>query len=156
MQIRPTDQQILTTLQEVVNLFLIPKFMALGMNASGSWISSLQVAVEDGKGIIKGNDYTFYLVNGRAPGNAPPISPLISWVGYKLGLSGREAIGAAFAISKKIAKEGTDYYPDGTDLLEVLQSKEVTDYIYEKMRIDLKENVTLLIRKNIKQWLQTR
>ena len=153
MSIKPTNEEIIQTLQEVVNNFLIPKFINLGMNASGSWINSLEVGVENGRGVIKGKDYTYYLVNGRAPGNAPPIAPLVSWVGYKFGLSGREALGAAFAISKKIANEGTSYYPNGTDLLEVLQSKDVTDFIYEKLRIDLKNKVTLEIKKMIKNGL---
>ena len=150
MQIKITDELILQTLQEVIDLFLIPKFLSLGMNASGSWISALTPAIENGRGVIKGKDYTYYLVNGRAPGNAPPIAPLVNWVQNKMGISGREGLGIAFAISKKIAAEGTDYYPNGTALLEVLQSVEVSDYIYEKMRVDLKNSVTLQIKKMLK------
>ena len=150
MQIKVTDQLIIQTLQEVIDLFLIPKFMALGMNASGSWISALTPAVENGKGVIKGKYYTYYLVNGRAPGNAPPVAPLISWVQNKFGISGAQGVGIAYAVSKKIAKEGTSYYPSGTELLEVLQSKEVTDYIYEKIRVDLKNSVTLEIKRMLK------
>ena len=116
------DEIIKKVLEQVVNDYLIPKFLSLGMNASGEWIKALRVEVVNGIGYIKGKDYTYYLVNGRANGNKPPITPLIQWVGHKLGINGKEGKSIAFAIANKIAKEGTSYFPNGTDLLEVLQS----------------------------------
>lgn len=145
-----SDEILTQTLQEVVDTFLIPKFLSLGMNASGSWINALRVEVVNGTGYIKGKDYTYYLVNGRAGGNKPPITPLISWVQQKLGKSGTEGIGIAYAIQNKIAKEGTDYYPSGTDLLEVLQSKEVTQFIYTRIG----QNISGQIRSDIQRRLK--
>lgn len=146
-----SDEILTQTLQEVVDMFLIPKFISLGMNASGSWINALRVEVVNGTGYIKGKDYTYYLVNGRAPGNAPPISKLLPWVALKWGKTGKEGLGAAIAVSKKIAKEGTDYYPNGTDLLEVLQSNEVTQYIYTR----ISENISGQIQAEIKIMAKT-
>lgn len=120
---------ILNVMQEVCDMFLIPKFKELNMNASGEWLENLSVSANQTTGYINGRDYTYQLVNGRAPGKMPPIAPLEKWVGYKLGIFGSQAKSAAFAIAKKIADEGTDYYPQGTDLLEILSSKEVTDYV---------------------------
>ncbi len=58
------------------------------------------------------------LVVGSAPHTLPiemgtrphfvPIQPLQDWVEYKLGLEGAEAKSVAFAISRKIAKHGTE------------------------------------------------
>lgn len=48
---------------------------------------------------------------GRRPGKAPPPKFLLKWVEVKLGLKGKEAVSAAFAISKKIGKRG--YSPKG-------------------------------------------
>lgn len=146
-----SDEILTQTLQEVVDNFLIPKFLSLGMNASGSWIKALRVEVVNGKGYIKGKDYTYYLVNGRSGGNKPPITPLISWVQQKLGKSGREGIGIAYAVQNKIAKEGTDYYPNGTDLLEVLQSKEVTQYIYTRIGQNISGQLQSEIKRRLKQ-----
>lgn len=140
-----SDELIKQTLEEVIQLFLIPKFLSLGMNASGSWISALRAEALNGIGYIKGKGYTYQLVNGRAPGNKPPITPLIGWVTQKLGKSGSEGVGIAYAIQNKIAKEGTEYYPNGTDLLEVLESKEVKDYIYKK----LAQDISLQLRSDI-------
>lgn len=146
-----SDDILTQTLQEVVDNFLIPKFLSLGMNASGSWIKALRVEVINGKGYIKGKDYTYYLVNGRAGGNKPPITPLISWVQQKLGKSGKEGIGIAYSVQNKIAKEGTNYYPNGTDLLEVLQSKEVTQYIYSSIGQNISGQLQLEIKRQLKQ-----
>lgn len=112
-------------LNEVVERFLKPKFIELGMNASGDWLNALEVRGNE----IWGMDYTNYLVNGRSGGTRPPIAPLIRWVGYKFGLSGQEAISTAYAVATKIEREGTNYYPNGTDLMEVLESMDVQEFV---------------------------
>lgn len=116
-------------LNEVVERFLKPKFIELGMNASGDWLNALEVRGNE----IWGMDYTNYLVNGRSGGTRPPISPLIRWVGYKFGISGQEAISTAYAVATKIEREGTNYYPNGTDLMEVLESREVQEFVVSEL-----------------------
>lgn len=37
----------------------------------------------------------------------PPVAPILFWVENKLGLSGKEALSAAYAIVRKIGKTGT-------------------------------------------------
>jgi len=138
-------------LLEVVDI-LIKKHIDLGMKASGDWINSLEVVIEDKKGIIKGNKYTEQLVFGRKNGKMPPIAPLERWVNAKFGIGGSQAKGIAFAVAKKIAKEGTEYYKQGgTDLLEVLDSKEVTDLVWKK----ISSLITPQIEENLIRNLQT-
>lgn len=127
---RIPDEKITEIMTEVINRFLIPKFIELGMNASGKWLETLHGYGENGIGYIKGMNYTKFLADGRAPGKMPPIEPLVQWVGHKFGVYGNEARSAAFAIAKKIEREGTDYYPDGTDLVEILSSEEVRQFVY--------------------------
>lgn len=133
MPITISDEKIQQVMQGVIDTYLIPRFIALGMNATGKWIQSLEAVGLDGKGYIRGQHYTFQLVNGRAGGTRPPIAPLQQWVQAKFGIGGSEGLGIAFAVAKKIEREGTDYYPEGTDLLEVLNSPEVKQYIYSEM-----------------------
>lgn len=116
-------------LNEVVERFLKPKFISLGMNASGDWLNALEVRGNE----IWGMDYTEYLVRGRSGGTIPPIAPLIRWVGQKFGLSGQEAISTAYAVATKIEREGTNYHPNGTDLLEVLESREVKEFVMREL-----------------------
>lgn len=140
--------------QEVVDNFLIPRFKELGLNASGDWIKSVEVRVNGTTGEIWALDYTYYLVNGRAAGTPPPLAPLIRWVGFKLGQSGDEAKSIAFAIRNKIAKEGTKIKKQGgTDLLEVLSSREVLDYVNEKIGQEIVETARLQIIRNAKKIL---
>lgn len=149
------DEDIKEVLEEVVRDFLIPKFYALGMNASGNWVNSLAVEVVDGNGYIKGTDYTYYLVNGRAQGTPPPIQPLINWVANKMGITGKEGVNIAYAVKNKIAKEGTDYYKNNTDLLEVLTSQEVTQFIYTRLGVIAGRSIRLEIVRRIRERLLT-
>lgn len=142
-EIRIPDELIIQTMQGVIDNFLKPKFIELGMNATGSWLNALEPRVNNGNGEIWGMDYTYWLVNGRKPGKAPPVSALLPWVNAKFGIGGSEALSVAFAVSKKIQKEGTEYYPEGTDLLSILNSPEVINYIYSQ----LQEGVTVEINK---------
>lgn len=149
-----SKESIEKVLQEIVDKFLIPKFKELGMNASGRWIDSLEVEFDGKNGYIKGEDYTQYLAQGREGGTLPPINAIEQWVNIKLGLSGQEARNMAWAVAKKIQREGTDYYPNGTDLLEILQSKEVIDYFnfrvgeieIEMIRIEFERNINDLMQ----------
>lgn len=132
-----SKESIEKVLQEIVDKFLIPKFKDLGMNASGRWIDSLEVEF-DGNGYIKGEDYTKYLVEGRPPNNMSELE-MRNWAVYygrtviKDWADSKGITIDPIAIAYKIAREGTNYYPNGTDLLEVLQSKEVTDYFNERV-----------------------
>lgn len=139
------------TMQWIVSDILIPHFMGLGLNASGEWVQNLNTRVEGDVGIINGRKYTEQLVWGRKPGKRPPISALEKWVQVKLGLSGKQALGAAFAIANKIAKEGTEIYKNnGTDLLEVLNKPENIKRINEYLGNRLKTEATLFIQRQIK------
>lgn len=139
------------TMQWIVSDILIPHFMGLGLYASGEWVQNLNTRVEGDVGIINGRKYTEQLVWGRKPGKRPPISALEKWVQVKLGLSGKQALGAAFAIANKIAKEGTEIYKNnGTDLLEVLNKPENIRRINEYLGGKLKTDATLFIQRQIK------
>lgn len=129
-----SDEYINELMTEVASRFLIPKFLELGMNASGEWIDSIETSASNNVGKIRGRDYTEYLKNGRKPGKMPPIAPIERWAQVKLGLRGAQAKSAAFAIAKKIAKEGTEYYKQGgTELLDILESQECLDYIRKEL-----------------------
>lgn len=111
-------QTILTQELEKLKQELIDKHLALGMKASGNWIESLFVEVNDDGGIIWGTDYTKQLVEGRPPGKFPPIKAIEKWI-YDKGITSEIPFSSlAFLIARKIAEQGTDYYiKGGTDLI---------------------------------------
>lgn len=136
-------------MQGVIDNFLKPRFIELGMNATGQWIDSLIPMVVNGNGEIWGMDYTYWLANGRKPGTAPPISALLPWVTAKFGVGGNEAKGIAFAVAQKIKNEGTRFYPEGTDLLTILESQEVIDYIYTRIKQGFTIQINELLKKQL-------
>jgi hypothetical protein len=139
-------------MNEVINRWLIPKFNELGMNATGEWLSSLEVRTEVNKGEIWGRQYTEQLVYGRKPGNRPPIAPIERWVNAKLNIHGPEGRSMAFAIANKIAQEGTSWYQQGgTDLIEVLSQPEVTDYVNSRVGNYLQAEAQLQIVRDLKE-----
>lgn len=142
------DAKFEEILNEVIRLFLIPKHKELGMEATGEWINSL----ESKGNTIRGRKYTEQLVYGRSAGKAPPITPLEKWVTAKFGITGKEATSFAFAISKKIAKEGTSWkQKGGSDLLEVLETRAVMDFINSKLAAYFQVEISLQIQRNLSE-----
>lgn len=84
-----------------------------GANATGSTSRSLTsqitaVRANSIRGGVFGKRTWFFTDQGRGPGGIPPISAIERWVNAKLGISGSEARGLAFAIARKIGREGTN------------------------------------------------
>jgi len=133
-------------LKDVINLYLIPKHIDLGMKATGEWIESLEVQGNT----IRGRKYTEQLVYGRSAGTMPPIAPLEKWVNAKFGIGGPQAKNIAWAVAKKIEKEGTSWkQKGGSDLLEVLESKQVIDYINERLGKYITAEATLELQRQL-------
>lgn len=134
-------------LNKVIELFILPRFQELGMRATGEWEQNLSAeATGLNSGSIIGRQYTEQLVNGREPGKLPPISALEKWVTAKFGLTGKEATSMAWAVAKKIAKQGTSWYEKGgSNLMEVLEEPRTLQYIQEevggKFRLKIQEEL---------------
>lgn len=126
------DNAFEVIITEIINLYLIPKFEELGMEATGEWRENIHSKGSE----LWGRDYTKYLVEGRPPSSKlPPISRLEEWVRAKFGYTDQKQIrSVAFAVAYKIKEEGTNYYPDGTDLMEILESNQVTEYINMRLK----------------------
>lgn len=141
--------QINNILIKVVDLFLIPKFESLGMDATGEWLESLEIVVGEDRGTIRGRHYSEQLAKGREPGKPPPIAPLKKWAMAKFGYDEKKALGVAFAVSKKIAKSGTSWYQKGgTDLIEILNSDKVISFINEQLAEKLQVTLAEELQRN--------
>lgn len=150
------EKEIEAVINKVIDIYLIPKFHQHDMNATGEWINSLEVEVLEDKAKIKGRHYTEYLAKGRPPSNnLPPISALKKWVSAKFGINGKEAEQRAWAIAKKIQKHGTTHYrKGGTDLLEVLESPEVVNFIREKIKGIVRISIVKRLQRNALDYLR--
>lgn len=113
---------------------LIDKHVQLDQPATGDWIKGLEAEAEIDGGRIKGLNYTEYISgNPRGGGRMPPIKPLERWVRAKFGVSGKEGRSIAFAVANKIAAEGTDIYPQGTDLIDGVLTEERLQKVTENI-----------------------
>lgn len=129
---------------------LIARYDELKMRASGNWAEQLEYEIQQNKGIIKGEFYTEFLTKGRPPSQKmPPVSAIFQWMLDKPGFSGPKTLGRAFAIAKKIQKEGTSWYPQGSDLIEILDDPKVTDEYYDEVSKYLVVEISDILRRQI-------
>lgn len=139
-----SEEEIETIIRGVIDLFLIPKFRELGMPATGEWEDNIEARGNE----IWGTPYTQQLVEGRPPGTMPPVEAIQRWATAKLGTSD---LSVAWAIATKIKNEGTTWYPEGSDLLDILSAREVAEYISKKvgglMVIKITQQFTQLIQE---------
>lgn len=149
-----TEPEIITIIQKVVNDVLIRRFTELGMNATGQWLESLEVVAKDSKGIIRGQYYTEYLTKGRSGGSLPPIAPLTKWVTAKFGVGGKQAVSIAWAVAKKIQRDGTTHYQKGgTDLLEILSEPNTIELINKEVQQKITVSITKELQRQINEIL---
>ena len=145
-------EEIEDLLRRVVELFLIPRFRELGMPATGEWQQNLEVVAYPENGKIRGRDYSQQLALGRKPGKRPPVAPLQKWAMAKFGVGSKEALGMAYAIAKKIEKEGTTWHQrGGSDLIEVLEEPRVLAYIETELTAIAKARVAQQLIRNAEQ-----
>lgn len=144
-------------LNKVVDKFLIPKFYELNMNSSGKWLQSLEVEAGNNTGVIKGQDYTKYLVQGRGPNADQDPAALRAWAVYYGNTVIKDWARAKgiqidpIAIAYKIARDGTTWHQKGgSDLLEVLKSPEVIAFINLNMAEYMNTAIKLEILKILK------
>ena len=124
-----TIEQVLSEEFKLLGEELIQKHDQLKMRASGRWAESIEDVIENPKdGLyiaqVWGEHYTEQLVDGRAPGEFPPVKAIEKWI-YDKGIQALEdnikISSLAFLIARKIAREGTEYFKEGgTDLVEAV------------------------------------
>lgn len=149
-----TEPEIIAIIQKVVNDVLIRRFTELGMNATGQWIDSLEVIAKGSDGIIRGQSYTEFLAKGRAGGSLPPIAPLTKWVTAKFGVGGKQAVSIAWAVAKKIQREGTTHYQKGgTDLIEILTENKTLELINTQVQQKINVSITKELQRQINEIL---
>ncbi|RMZ60059.1 hypothetical protein D1632_10750 [Chryseobacterium nematophagum] len=149
-----THDEIEKVLDQVITLFLIPRFRELGMEATGEWLETLEKEAGENSGTIRGRSYSQQLAKGRPPGKMPPVEALEKWVQAKFGLTGTKAKSRAYAVAKKIEKLGTSWYQQGgSDLLEVLNEPATLQYIQDELSGIIKLRIAEQLIRNTQEAL---
>jgi len=130
-KIQLTEKQILEKEFESIKNDLIEKHLELKMKASGRWINSLEIISSKNKITLLGEKYTDQLVYGRKGGTMPPVKAIEQWIKDKGIVPNIPITSLAWAIAKKIQKEGTEYYKQGgTDLVSsVITTQRIQEII---------------------------
>lgn len=113
-------------------------------NASGDLEKTLNFKVENGVLTVYANKYIGALIFGRKPttggGNGALKRAIRVWIDDKgitpYGLISKDSL--AFIIARKIHKEGTLLYPQGSDLLSAI----ITDEFINKLKSDIFSDIT--------------
>lgn len=159
--IQISEELYLNVLQGVIDNFLKPKFIELGMNASGEWLNTIQPRIVEGRGEIWGMDYTYWLNNGREPNQDQSPQALKAWA-YYYGINVIKPWAASkgivfdnpIAVAYSIAKKGTKKRPERIDFLDILNSNEVKQYIYAQLRIGITATISALMIRQIRNALE--
>lgn len=148
------DEAVLSLAAQKAIETLIDKYDSLDMRATGQWANELSYRIDGNKVTIRGMAYTQQLVQGRGPSDRmPPVGDIYRWMLAKRSFTGEKTMSRAWAIAKKIQKEGTSYYPDGTDLLEVLEDPKFVDefnkIVGDFLRITIADELTRDIKNTL-------
>lgn len=149
-----SDEQIQKVMQGVIDNYLIPSFIESGHNASGKFIESLSADGYDNKGYINGNDYIYFIINGREPNkdqSPEALNHFMKWAGYYIfrdWVKDKGINGSPYAIAYSVGKNG---YKGDPTILNVLQSAEVQNYVYNEMGIYLSGQITITVQESIKR-----
>lgn len=140
--------------REVIERFLIPRFIELNLNSSGQWVETAHARGAS----IYGQDYTQYLVRGRGPNADQDPKALAAWAVYYGKTVFAEWVAAKgldldpIAVAYNVAKYGTKIKEQGgTDLLEVLKSRECLEFINTKVRDFVAIQIEVQFKREIKK-----
>ncbi len=152
MSIQISDEQIQKVMQGVIDNYLIPSFIASGHNASGKFIQSLSADGNNNKGYINGNDYIFFIINGRKPNkdqSPEALNHFMRWAGHYIFKDWVKEKGISanpYAVALHVGKYG---YEGDRTILDILQSPDVQNYVYNEMGIYLNGQIKLTINQSI-------
>lgn len=157
-----TDRQVEEIMQEVIDKFMIPRYLHLNMKASGEWEKTLEAQrTGTNSAVIRGRFYSEFLAKGRQPNrdqSPEGIRRWAVWAGKTFIKEWAEIKGISIdpiAIAYSIAKKGTSWKrKGGSDLLEVLTEPETVQYVQQRLKAIAQASVTEQLRRNASEVLR--
>lgn len=124
-----------------------------GLYSSGKSADSLQSDSNTEGGLLYGSAYFYQQIVGRKPGKMPPVSDIIAWIEAKQIKPETGTVeGLAWAIAKKIAREGTDINEgkrQGLDFINIVGKNR--DELVKNLIKGTKEQIITSLRSTIKK-----
>lgn len=110
-----STRELISKFLEQVRNDIIQEHLAQGQRVTGRTLESLEISVNDSKGVLYGAGYIGVLEDGRRPGKFPPVSKIEQWIKDR-GIipNGKISIASlAYLMARKISLEGTNLYRSG-------------------------------------------
>ena len=153
-----TYQDKLDLVHDVIETFLKPHYIASEHNASGALLDSFNGRATDFGAVITSLDYIEYLIYGRAPNQDQDPEAIKSWVSwfapnvFEPWADSKGINVNPYAVAYNIAKRGTIIYREGgSDLLYVLETNEVKEYIIKRLSSIAYINIQLYLSPSIQR-----
>ncbi len=149
-----SDAQIQKVMYGVINDYLIPDFLNSGHNASSEFVRSVSGDGYQNKGYINGNDYIYFVINGRKPNkdqSPEALNHFMKWAGhyiFKKWVDEKGIKANPYAVAYHVGKYG---YEGDKNLLAILQSQQVQNYVYTEMGIYLNGQIEITLQQSIKK-----
>lgn len=138
-----TQSEIENVIDKVFDRFLRPELAQQNVNDTGRLSQSLEARSDDNQSVeVWAQFYANWADEGRSAGKMPPFDAIHGWVQRKLHKSGDEAKSIAFAIMKKIAKEGTTAKRIPHKIFLMLESQDVILFIKNEFKQILIQKVS--------------
>lgn len=150
-----TPAQAISKLLENVRAEIIDDQETKGLRASGQSARSLKTKTREISGTIKGTltgaAYFTFQEQGRRPGKMPPVQSIRDWIEAKgIQVDNKESL--AWAIAKKIAKEGSDIYQNKRP---ALATEQIIEIEIEKSRPEINKAIFDYFRTETTKVLKT-
>jgi hypothetical protein len=115
-------------------------YLKSGKKTSGQFGENLSVVYSPNSGTIRGNTY----LAGRRAGRMPPVANILEWIKQKgvFNVTQKGASGLAWAIAKKIAREGTNKNNNFKIYEEVITPQRVQKIIDSVSRFNANRLIT--------------
>lgn len=145
---------LIETMEKVLRNFILPAYESKA-KATGNWGEALEVILgsEPNSVEVWGADYSMFTEVGRREGKQPPTPNLIRWVEAKFGYSGDKAVSVAWAVANKIKNKGTDTNQNPHNLISLLHSDEVENYIIHELSDVVRANTRTILSDAFKEYL---
>lgn len=150
LQLQAIGESIVTELKDAIKNKPVTKYGAV--NASGKLYDSIRYeVVNNGETLlIYAEDYIYYLVNGRKPGEMPPKDKIREWIDVKgLQPEGISKDSLAYLIARKIANEGTEIYKQGgstllSDIINTMRVEEIRNSLQTELVNMIKSELAVI------------
>lgn len=142
---------------EIIDTFLKPHFIEVGLNASGETMDSIGSRGHLDKIVFTANESMNYAIYGRGPNKDQDDEAVNNWVKwfapnvFKTWADNKNVDVNPYALAHTIARQGSKRYRDDnpSSYLDILQTEEVKQFIFNRISFYAKANINIILKESL-------